>query len=170
MFAIVGILALIVSAPDTVRGGNADLEIHVTPRGLDHNEKRQADGSATDAKEHWLYDVTIENKTFKELRDLEVNYIVFFTQEKFGSKDAPGLKRMKGKLSLPSLQPHEKKNLATEAVEITKHHLAGGWVYTSGAKPKADDALGGLWVRVMQGGQQFSEYANPSTLLKEKWE
>ena len=70
----------------------------------------------------------------------------------------------------PSLQPHEKKNLATEAVEITKHHLAGGWVYTSGAKPKADDALGGLWVRVMQGGQQFSEYANPSTLLKEKWE
>jgi hypothetical protein len=34
----------------------------------------------------------------------------------------------------------------------------------------AQDTLVGLAIRVYQGGQLFAEFANPSTLLHEKWE
>ena len=44
------------------------------------------------------------------------------------------------------------------------------WIYSSGAKPNAQDTLVGLAVRVYQGGQRFAEFANPSTLLKGKVE
>jgi hypothetical protein len=46
--------------------------------------------------------------------------------------------------------------------------LVGHWHYESGAKPNAQDTLVGLAMRVYQGGQQFAEFANPSTLLREK--
>ena len=38
----------------------------------------------------------------------------------------------------------------------------------TGSKPNAQDTLVGLAVHVYQGGQQFAEFANPSTLLREK--
>lgn len=152
--------------------GNSDLEIHVVPRGLDHNEKRTGTGSGTDTVEHWVYDITIENKTFKELTDLQVTYNAFYKHERFGStsKDAPEAKRKTGTIALPSIKPHEKKVLTTDQLELTKHYLTGGWYFSNGGKIAANDALDGLWVRVMQGGQLFAEYANPSTLIKEKWE
>jgi hypothetical protein len=40
----------------------------------------------------------------------------------------------------------------------------------NGAKPNAQDTLVGLAVRVYQVGQQFAEFDNPSTLLREKIE
>jgi hypothetical protein len=40
----------------------------------------------------------------------------------------------------------------------------------SGAKPNAQGALVGLAIRVYQGRQLFAEFANPSTLLREKVE
>jgi hypothetical protein len=44
------------------------------------------------------------------------------------------------------------------------------WISSSGAKPNAQDTLLGPAVRVYQGRQQFAEFANPSTLLREKLE
>jgi hypothetical protein len=36
--------------------------------------KKASDGGASETKEHWVYDVTIENKTFKELTNLDLKY------------------------------------------------------------------------------------------------
>jgi hypothetical protein len=55
-------------------------------------------------------------------------------------------------------------------VELSKSNLIGNWIYSSGAKPNAQDTLVGLAVRVYQDGQQFAEFANPSALLREKME
>ncbi len=164
------LLSGILCGAELARAGNADLEIHVTPRNLDHNEKRAADASKTEVQEHWVYDVTFENKTFRELTNLQVEYIAFFTKVKFGTKDAPETKRRKGTLTLPSLKAHEKKALTTEPIEIARRSLAGGWYFPTGGSMIANDSLTGLWVRVLQGGAIFAEYANPSNLLKEKWE
>jgi len=53
---------------------------------------------------------------------------------------------------------------------MSKSNLVGYWHYESGAKPNAQGTLVGLAVRVYQGGQLFAEFANPSTLLREKLE
>jgi len=58
----------------------------------------------------------------------------------------------------------------SDPVELNKSNLVGAWIYSDGAKPNAHDRLVGLAVRVYENGQQFAEFANPSTLLREKRE
>jgi len=83
----------------------------------------------------------------------------------------PTKRQQSGSFSIDSLKSHEKKSFSTNAVELNKSNLVGHWHYKSGAEPNAQDTIVGLAVRVYyQGGQQFAEFANPSTLLKEKVE
>src|SRR5438132_6041843 len=148
--------------------GNFDMEIHCVAKRIDQSVKKASDGGANETKEHWVYDVTIENKTFKELTNLDLKYVVFFTQERLGVKADPTKRQQSGSFSIDSLKSHEKKSFSTNPVELNKSNLVGHWHYESGAKPNAQDTLVGLAVRVYQGGQQFAEFANPSTLLREK--
>jgi hypothetical protein len=69
--------------------GNFDVEIHCFPKRVDQTVKKASDGGANETKEHWVHDVTIENKTFKELSNLDLKYVVFFTQERFGGESRP---------------------------------------------------------------------------------
>ena len=66
--------------------------------------KKASDGSANETKEHWVYDVTIENKTFKELTNLDLKYVIFFKQEQLGVKAASThrVSRMVVSASIPS--------------------------------------------------------------------
>lgn len=164
-----GFVAAFVAAHVSM-AGNFDVEIHCFSKKLDENVKKALDGGANTTKEHWVYDLAIENKTFKELADLEVKYVIFFKQEQLGKKAEPTPRRQNGSFSIPALKSHEKKSFTTDAVELKKSNLVGNWHYSSGAKPNAQDTLVGLAVRVYQNGQQVAEYANPSTLMREKWE
>jgi hypothetical protein len=150
--------------------GNFDFEIHCFPNRIDQSVKKVSDGGANETKEHWIYDVTIENKTFKELTNLDLKYVIFFTQERLGVKADATKRQQSGNFSIDSLKSHEKKSFSANPVELNKSNLVGHWHYESGAKPNAQDTLVGLAVRVYQGGQQFAEFANPSTLLREKVE
>ncbi len=123
--------------------------------------KKASDGGANETKEHWVYDVTIENKTIKELTNLDLKYVIFFKQEQSGVKAAPTPRQQNGSFSLDSLKSHEQKSLSTNPVELNKSNLVDHWHCESGAKPNAQDSLVGLAVRVYQGGQQFAEFANP---------
>jgi hypothetical protein len=69
--------------------GNFDVEIHCFPKRVDQTVKKASDGGANETKERRIYDVTIENKTFKELSNLDLKYVVFFTQERFGGESRP---------------------------------------------------------------------------------
>src|SRR5438874_2056923 len=164
------ILLTAVWSTNVAIAGNFDVEIHCVPKRVDQTVKKASDGGANETKEHWIYDVTIENKIFKELSNLEVKYVVFFAQERLGVKAEPTKRQQSGSFSIDSLKSHEKKSFSTNPVELSKSNLVGNWIYSSGAKPNAQDTLVGLAVRVNQGGQQFAEFANPSTLLREKWE
>jgi len=170
---ISGVLSFVVVLMITARSsvaGNFDVDIHCTSKRIDQTVKRDSDGGANETKEHWVYDVTIENKTFNELANLELTYVIFFKQEPLGVKAAPRPRQQSGSFSIDSLKSHEKKSLTTNPVELNKSNLVGHWHYESGAKPNAQDTLVGLAVRVYQGGQQFAEFANPSALLREKLE
>jgi hypothetical protein len=164
---ISALIALLVSVPALV-AGNSDLDIHCAPKKVNETVKKASDGGANTTKEHWTYEVSVENRTFKDIGNLEVKYTIFFKQEQLGVKAAPTPKHQNGSFNIPSLKPHEKKSFTTDAVELSKSNLVGNWIYSSGAKPNAQDTLVGLAVRVYLNGQQFAEYGNPSTILKEK--
>ena len=163
--AIISVASLQNASP-----GNSDVEVHCMPNKIGQDIKLDTKQSSRQAaKERWKYDVTLENKTFKEMTNVEIKYIVFYTQEHFGSKDPASARRKNGSLSFPSIKPREKKSFSTEPVELKKAQLNSGWYFADGGKEKAQDALTGIWVRVYQNGEQFAEYANPSNLTKEQW-
>jgi len=149
---------------------NFDVEIHCFPKRIDQSVRTASDGGVNQTRERWVYDVTIENKTFRELTNLDLKYVIFFTQERLGLKADPSKRQQSGRFSIDLLKPHEKKSFSADPVELNRSNLVGYWHYESGAKPNAQGTLVGLAVRVYQGGQLFAEFANPSTLLREKVE
>ena len=78
-------MSWVILAP-SAGAGSFDLEIHCTPKKIDQQNDKGSDGGANRTKEHWVYEVTVENKTFKDLTNLEVKYSTFFTQEQLGVK------------------------------------------------------------------------------------
>ena len=165
---VAGFLALSVASG---RSEISEIEIHCVPKKVDGNANQPSRaGHVTRAKEHWAYDVTVENKTFKDLSGLEMRYVIFFNKEKLAARDAAASRRQAGSLTIGSLKPHEKKSFTTDAIELDSARLGSNYYYADGGRQKAQDTLGGLWVRVYQDGQQVAEYANPSTLTKERWE
>jgi len=62
-------------------------------------------------------DVTIENKTFKDLANPELKYVIFFTRERLGVKADPTKRQRNGSFSIDLLKPHEKKSFSTDPVE-----------------------------------------------------
>ena len=156
-------------AANVAIAGNLDVDFHCVAR-VDQSVKKASDGGANETKEHWVYDVTIENRTFKELTNLDLKYVIFYKQEQLGVKATATPRQQSGSFSIDNLKPHEKKSFSANPVELNKSNLVGNWIYSSGAKPNAQDTLVGLAIRVYQGGQQFAEFANPSTLLREKVE
>ena len=91
--------------------------------------KKASDGGANETKEHWIYDVTIENTTFKELTNLDLKYVIFFTQERLGVKADPTKRQQSGSFSIDWLKSHEKKSFSTNPVELNKSNLVGHWHY-----------------------------------------
>ncbi len=151
--------------------GNQDVDIHSAAKKLAEKTNPGAgEGGKAVTKQDWAYDITVENKTFHDLSNVEVKYIIFFSKQQLGKKGAPEAKRRTGSAMLPLVRSREKKVVTTESVQLTKASLVGDYYFIDGAKIKVEDALTGIWLRLYQNGQQLAEYANPTTLLKEKWE
>ncbi len=150
--------------------GNFDaLEIRAVAKRVDANQS-QNQGHRAVSKEHWSYDIAVQNKLFQPLSGLDVRYMVFYTTAELGSKEASLQQHQSGNFTIDLLQSQERKGSATSPVELDKAHIIGRRHFTNGGRIKAEDALVGVWVRVYHGGQMIGEYANPSTLTKEQWQ
>ncbi|PYK69418.1 MAG: hypothetical protein DME45_02290 [Verrucomicrobia bacterium] len=77
-----------------------------------------------------------KNKTFKDLANLDVKYVIFFIQEQLGAKAAPTKRQQSGSFIIDVLRGHQKKMFSTNRVELKKPNLVGVWIYIDGAKPK----------------------------------
>jgi hypothetical protein len=169
--ALIAAVSLLIAC-HAAYGGLDDLEINCVAKKFDQTTKVSAGGGdANVTKEQWGYEVTIENKEFKDLTGLEIKYITFYKQEQLGSKAAPVLKHKSGSSKIDTIKGHEKTEFHTETIELKKSSLTGGYTYADGAKIAVQDSLAGLWIRVYQNGAQIAEFAKPTNLTtKEKWQ
>lgn len=130
---------------------------------------RTASVSTKFSKEEWGYGVTIENKSFKNLDALEVQYRQYKLDDKL--KGDVKLKPISGSTTIASLRNGEKFKFDTTPVVVEKQELKAGWYYTDGSKSKVKDALRGLWLRILKDGQVVFEYQNPPGLQsKASWD
>ena len=161
-----GLLFFAASA-SRLHAADSDLEIHSISLKLDSNTTKASEGGANHTKEHWVYQLTIENKTFHDLTGLQVKYVILYTREKLGKKADANPERKTGSFPIATLKSREKGTFKTDALELNKSNLVGNYIYSSGAKPNAEDKLVGVALRVEQNGQVFAQFANPSSLSKE---
>jgi hypothetical protein len=165
-FLVIGATLLIGTAATL---SAAPLSFTVTAEKKRFDVDRSATVSTMTTKEKWGYSVTLENKAFKPLENLEVQYRQFKMDD---TRKGPGkLKGVPGSTKIEKMGNGEKFKFDTDAVEIEKQELKAGWSYTDGSKSKVKDALSGLWVRVVKDGETVYETQLPADLKnKAKWE
>lgn len=139
------------------------------------NNAGQDIGGISSKTEHWGYAVSLENKTFQPLTDLDVKYVIFYKQEQLGVKGPPREQRMNGNTPVKAINSHGKLTFETNPVELKKTRMlgpAGSYTYfENGASSKAEDSLSGVWIRIYKGDQMLAEFVKPPNLAsKEKWE
>ena len=97
--------------------------------------------------------------------------MIFYTDSQPGRSDKPIEAHHKGSETLSNLSTHRKAQFETAPFKLEKEELDGGWFYRSGGDGRARDRVTGIWVRAYTDGNLVGEYANPSTLTKNKeWE
>ena len=147
----------------------APLSFVVTANKKRFEVDRSSTASTMSTKEQWGYSITIENKSFKALENLDVQYRQFkFDDDR---KKEGQLKPVPGETKIPALGNGAKFKFDTAPVTIEKQELKANWSHMDGSKDKVKDALAGYWLRILKDGEVVFETQNPPALKdKVKWE
>lgn len=163
------ILAGIVFLSGTAFAQLQDVQITATRQKLDEQKKREG-GPVTITTKDIAYEITVQNKTFKPLTELQVKYMVFYLDPKPGSADKPVELSLKGAETLTNLEGNRSVSFTTKPVKLTTEELDGGWYWTGGGSSRTKDKVSGVWIRAFANGKIVGEYANPSTVSrKNEW-
>jgi hypothetical protein len=147
----------------------SDFDVKADPKCL--AKDKTISGIEKITTEQWVYNVTIENKTARDHTDLDIKYVVYASDVQPGSKAPPKVIRKTGSSKLAAIKSHTKSAFTTEPIDLVKSQLTQGVMYGSGARPRANDTLEGIWVRIYKGGELLAETAKPPALTtKESWE
>lgn len=141
-----------------------DVAITVTKKKLD--EEKSRDGNKTITTKELGYNITVQNKRFKTMPEIQVKYMIFLTDERAGSTQDGVTKPHTGSETLTNLASNASVSFETKPIKISTEDLDAGWYYTSGAGNRARDKVNGVWVRAFADGKIIGEYANPSTIAK----
>ena len=129
-------------------------------------------GVAAKNEETVHYELRLQNQTIGDLSGLKVDYIIFVQRQKLGERmtDPPKIERIAGSQPVDVLNNRDPKSVMTTAFALHKQTLGGGWSYTNGGRVRAEDSVGGVWVRISQGDQMIAEYINPSSVKSRGWD
>lgn len=141
-----------------------DVTISASRKKLDEQKRRVPGETITHTE--IAYNVTVTNKTFRTLPEVEIKYMLFYEEVQPGSTDKPSTLHVKGKETLANLESNRPVTFETQPVQLAKSELDGNVYWTSGAKSRAKDSVAGLWIRAFAGDKLIGEYANPSTVTK----
>jgi hypothetical protein len=169
-FQIAVFAALLTSPLSTLASDTVSFGFTVEPKRLDGQMLDTGSKIITD--EQWAYEVTVENRCFRDLENMEIQYIVFMKPTIPGQKMIAGhvkLRRKTGSAPVALLKNCGKFSFFTESVRLKGSRLMSG-SYKNGANRWAKDDLKGLWVRLFLDGKQVAEYADPVTIIgSEPW-
>ena len=145
-----------------------DVAITATKKKIDESKNLAGQGAYVKTSQV-VYAVTVQNKTFKELKDITIKYMVFYDKANLGEKEQPGEVSVRGEETIPVIGKSGTTKFETKPISLTTASLESGWSFDSGAKNYAKDRIAGVWFRAYSGDKIIGEYANPSSMASRVW-
>ncbi len=161
------------ATPAPAAKGQFRVEVDADRKRIDFvRDTRAQRGQESDSVEKCVYAVKVQNRTFGEVPELDLQYVIFVERQKIGEKkDKDTIERIPGSAKIKPFTPKEPSQIVpTSEFELHKRELVGGFYYPNGGREKVEDNIVGVWIKVMKGGEAIAEYANPSTITKRGWE
>ena len=165
--SVIRLLVIFVTAATSALAQLHDVQISVTPKKIDQQKSRKGEHATVITKE-MAYIVTVENRSFKTFDELNVKYMIFYADSQPGRSEKPIEAHHKGSETLRNLSTYRKAQFETAPFKLEKEELDGGWYYPGGSDGRAKDRVRGVWVRAYANGNLVGEYANPSTITKNR--
>lgn len=141
-----------------------DVQITVAKKKVD--EEKKGNGPVTITSKEIIYQVTVQNKRFANLPEVQVKYMIFLADAQGGSKEKAVTVSHKGSETLTNLGSNASVTFDTKPFVLSKEELAGNYYWQSGASNRAQDKVSGVWIRAFADGKQIGEYANPPSVSK----
>jgi hypothetical protein len=163
---IVRILAISCLVTATSWAQMQDVQFTVTRQKLDEQKSRQG-GAMTVTVKDIVYKVTVQNRTFKTIPELNVKYLVFYEAPQPGSSEVAELSH-KGSKIIANLEGNRSSIFETEPFKLSTSQLDGNMLWLDGSPNKSKDRIVGVWFRAYANDKLVGEYINPSTLSKKR--
>lgn len=144
-------------------------DVQITATKKKRDEQKEREGNITITTKEIIYNIAVQNKTFKPIAELQVKYMVFLSDSQGGNTGGPVDAAHTGSETLKNLNGQGTVNFETKPIKLMTEDLDAGWVYGSGAGNRAKDKVNGVWIRAYVDGKMVGEYANPSTVKKNTW-
>jgi hypothetical protein len=129
--------------------------------------------STTQKSEDWCYKITITNESRAELAGLNLEYRLFYRDDRAdakGDRDKLPLLRKTGRHALAPLAAGTSTEVQTLTLTLKSIRPKSGQRGRGQTKRLVEDTLDGLWVRVLRDKEVLHEFATPTTLPKtEAW-
>jgi hypothetical protein len=143
-----------------------DVQISSAPRKLD--EQKDRSGNVTVTTKEIAYKVTVENRAFKTIPELQIKYMIFYVDPKPGSREKPIEAHHKGSETLTNLASNRTTTFETIPFKLSKEELDAGWYWVGSGSSRLKDKVTGVWIRAYSNGNLVGEYSNPTTVSKKK--
>ncbi len=137
-------------------------------RGAFTSSKRE-DIAMITTEENWGYSVTVSNTTFKPIKNLKFEYVLFVKPDAEPGRDsvASKLKRSQGSSTLEEIAGNSRSVFRTDSIKIYKQKLKPGWIWgKTGGAEMVRDTLHGIWIKTYVGDQLIAETCTPESLMQ----
>jgi hypothetical protein len=142
-----------------------DVQITANKKKLDEQKSREG-GPVTVTTKEIIYLVTVQNKRFATMPEVQVKYMIFLADVQGGSTEKAVTLSHRGSETLKNLESNASITFETKAFKLSTEELDGGWYYGSGASNRARDRVSGVWIRAYADGKLIGEYTNPPSVSK----
>lgn len=161
------VLAVLLVAATSAAAQLYDVQISAVPRKLDEQRDRQG-GNVTVTTKEIAYKVTVENRTFRAIPELQMKYMIFYVDPQPHTREKPIEAYHTGTETLTDLQSNRAATFETKPLKLTKEELDAGWYWVGSGSSRVKDKVTGVWIRAYSNGALVGEYSNPTTISKKR--
>ncbi len=118
-----------------------------------------------------LYKVSLENESDLTLKDFRAEYRIHILRSDLAAQKRNQGKPeiISGKIDLPPIAPHATFEFETVKAKMLNSALKPGWVYSEGGDRESEDQIEGFRIRIYFKDELLVDWANPTSLLKNRW-